>query len=128
MAKGPEEWFKQAQYDMKTAESMFQAGRFIYVVFMCHLSIEKALKGLYNQVLNKLPPKTHNLVLLIEIIKLDLPKEFYDFIFSLNGVSVPTRYPDEIEKLKKEYSKRKTELVFKKSKELLKWLKRKLER
>jgi HEPN domain-containing protein len=30
-----------------TAEAMFDAGRYIYTVFMWHLSIEKALKGLY---------------------------------------------------------------------------------
>lgn len=94
---------------------------------MCHLSIEKALKGLYSQAINKLPPRTHNLLLLIEKIKLEMPKESYDFVFGLNGVSVPTRYPEDIEKMKKDYGREKTELVLKKSKGLLKWLKRKLE-
>jgi HEPN domain-containing protein len=45
--KTSEEWFRQAEYDLGTAEAMFDAGRYIYTVFMCHLSIEKALKGLY---------------------------------------------------------------------------------
>ena len=127
MSKRPNEWFKQAEYDMKTAEGMFETGRFIYVVFMCHLSIEKALKGIYTQGLNTLPPKTHNLVLLVEKTKLGLPDDLYDFMFKLNGVSVPTRYPEDIAKLKKEYSRKKTELLLKQSKELLRWLKRKLE-
>jgi HEPN domain-containing protein len=56
---------------MKTAEAMFNSKRFIYAVFMCHLSIEKALKGLYTLALNEVPPKTHNLVYLIEKIKLE---------------------------------------------------------
>jgi len=34
---------------MKTAEVMFNTKRYIYIVFMCHLSIEKAFKGLYQK-------------------------------------------------------------------------------
>lgn len=30
----------------------------MYTVFMCHLSLEKALKGLYAEKLGKEPPKT----------------------------------------------------------------------
>jgi HEPN domain-containing protein len=45
---------------MKTAEAMFKSKRYIYAVFMCHLSIEKVLKGLYAQMLPEVPPKTHN--------------------------------------------------------------------
>ena len=105
MAKNPEEWFKQAIYDIQTAEIMFDNKRYIYTVFMCHLAIEKALKGLYAKELNKLPPKTHNLIFLLEKIKFDVSEEQYDFIFTLNGVSIPTRYPDELQKMKKDYNK-----------------------
>ncbi len=66
MSKLPEEWLKQAEYDMDTAEYMFKGGRFLYTVFMCHSSIEKALKGLYSQKLKKVPPKTHNLLYLTD--------------------------------------------------------------
>ena len=48
MEKQTEEWFKQADYDMDTADYMHKGGRHIYAVFMCHLSVEKALKGLYT--------------------------------------------------------------------------------
>ncbi|MCF6149353.1 MAG: HEPN domain-containing protein [Candidatus Kuenenia sp.] len=72
MARNPEEWFNQANYGIKTAEIMFNNKRNIYTVFMCHLAIEKALKGLYAKELNKLPPKTHNLIYLVEEIHLDL--------------------------------------------------------
>ena len=46
MVKSPQEWRKQADYDIKTAEIMFDNKRYFYAVFMCHLSIEKALKGI----------------------------------------------------------------------------------
>jgi len=42
-----QEWFRQAQYDLKSSEVMFNSKRYIHTIFMCHLSIEKALKGLY---------------------------------------------------------------------------------
>lgn len=124
--KKPEEWFKQATYDIETAEAMFKTGRYIYTVFMCHLSVEKALKGLYTKYLKQTPTKTHNLLYLIEKIKLEAGEELYDFIFSLNRASVPTRYPDDLERMKKEYSRKITEDVLKKSKETLKWLKTRL--
>jgi HEPN domain-containing protein len=121
------EWLKQAEYDMKTADAMFDAKRYIYVVFMCHLAIEKALKGLYMQILKELPPKTHNLLLLVEKSKVDMPEDLYEFVVRLNGVSVPTRYPEDIEKLKKDYSKKNTGTLLETSKGVLKWLRRKLE-
>ena len=45
MSKSPQEWLKQADYDINTAEIMFDNKRYFYAVFMCHLSVEKALKG-----------------------------------------------------------------------------------
>ncbi|MDI7258385.1 MAG: HEPN domain-containing protein [Thermodesulfobacteriota bacterium] len=71
----PQEWFKQADYDMETADFMFNGGRYFYAVFMCHLSIEKALKGLYAQKLNEVPPKIHNLLYLVEKMRLNLPDD-----------------------------------------------------
>jgi HEPN domain-containing protein len=41
-------WLKQADYDMETAEFLAKGGRHFYAVFMCHLGLEKALKGLYH--------------------------------------------------------------------------------
>ena len=58
------EWLRQAEYDMNTAEFMFGGGRYFYAVFMCHLSIEKVLKGLYYEKRKELPPKVHNLLYL----------------------------------------------------------------
>ena len=40
-------WKDIAQYDLDTAQAMFDAGRWLYVVFMCQQAIEKLCKGLY---------------------------------------------------------------------------------
>ena len=122
MAKPTEEWLTQANYDMDTADYMFRGGRYMYAVFMCHLSLEKALKGRYAEKLGKEPPKTHNLLYLLEKMKLTLPEDLFDFISTLNRVSVPTRYPDDLQRILKDYDKKKTKEVLDQSKQVLQWL------
>lgn len=126
MGKQPKEWIKQAEYDLKTADIMLVHKRYIYAVFMCHLAIEKTLKGLFTSIIKKNPPKTHSLIFLIEKIGLEIPDNIYNFIYTLNGVSVPTRYPDDLNRINKTYNKVKTEKLVDDTKEALKWLKRKL--
>ena len=125
MAIKPDEWLIQADYDMDTADYLFEGERYFYAVFMCHLSIEKALKGLYVKRFNKTPPKTHNLIYLIEFINIDIPENLYDVVFTLNRISVPARYPDNLQAILKEFNKLKTIEVIEQSKEVLKWLKAK---
>jgi len=124
--KQSEEWFKQADYDLETAETLLKTGRYIYAVFMCHLSIEKALKGLYAKKFKQDPTKTHDLSFLTKRINLELPKLHQDFLEDLNDLSVPTRYPDELENLLRQYRKGRVERVLSQTKELLLWLKGKL--
>ena len=126
MTKSPQEWLKQADYDIKTAEIKFDNKRYFYAVFMCHLSIEKVLKGIYLDRLKEIPPKTHNLVYLVEKIKLLLPENLYDSVFALNRVSVPTRYPDDIQRMLKDYNEERTKKVIESGKEVLQWLKKQL--
>jgi HEPN domain-containing protein len=52
------------------ADAMFASGRYFYAVFMCHLSLEKALKGLIAKRLDELLPKTHNLLYLLNMLAL----------------------------------------------------------
>jgi HEPN domain-containing protein len=126
--KYTKEWFKQAEYDLDTAKVMLETRRNIYCVFMCHLCLEKALKALYMKQLDRTPPKVHSLVYFAQSIKLDLTKEFKEFIENLDEVSVPVRYPEELNKLLKEYNKARTKQIFTKSKEVLKWLKARLKK
>jgi len=126
MPKGPEEWIKQSDYDIKTAEAMFIAKRYVYVVFMCHLSLEKAFKGLYQKKLGTVPPKVHNLLFLIEVVGLTLPDDLYEVVFSLNRASIPTRYPEDLRKMQTDFPKQKTGKLLVQSKEVLKWLKKEL--
>jgi HEPN domain-containing protein len=124
MPKTSHEWLRQADYDMETAEYMFSGGRFFYAVFMCHLSIEKALKGLYQQKLSEAPPRTHNLLYLLTQIEAKPPENIARFLVRLGEASVATRYPEELARLTQEYTEPVVRDVISKSREALKWIKK----
>lgn len=121
-----QEWLKQADYDMETAEMMFGGSRYFYAVFMCHLSIEKALKGLYFKVLDQVPPKTHNLLYLLDKIGRKPEQTLEKFIVKLNTASIATRYPDDLAKIQAVYTPEIVIEIITKSKEILQWVKTQL--
>ncbi len=117
------EWLKQADYDMETAVFMSTGGRFFYSIFMCHLAIEKALKGLYQERLDEIPPKIHNFVYLLNKIGVMPPEAVGRFIVKLNEASVITRYPEDLDKLKKEYTEFTTKNIIEETRKALQWIK-----
>ena len=60
MRKDTKNFVKSAEYDLKTAEFMLNSERYIYVIFMCHLSLEKILMAIVTETTQKIPPKSHN--------------------------------------------------------------------
>ena len=102
---------------------MFNGGRYFYSVFMCHLAIEKALKGLYQKRLREASSKVHNLVYLLNKIGLRPPELQAKFLIKLNEASVPTRYPETLELLERDYTQGVVEDILFKSKEVLEWIK-----
>jgi len=115
-------WFNMADYDLKTAQVMLDGRRYLYVGFMCHQVIEKALKGLYVKQHNKIPPYTHNLLTLCMDLNLDLTKEQQDFFTELNPLNIETRYPEMKEKLGKAISKKKASVLLEDTRSVYKWL------
>jgi HEPN domain-containing protein len=99
-------------------------GRYIYVVFMCHLSVEKLLKALYEVVLGKVPPKTHNLIYLSNAVNLKVPEDHLKLLESLNDLSIVTRYPEDIDGLVRAFKKDRAAEYFKRTREFLRWLKK----
>lgn len=121
--KKSDEWFAQAFYDFETAEYLFLGNRYTYTVFMCHLSVEKALKGLYFLTFNQDPPKTHNLTFFTGKLQQDLPDTLNEFIFEINQASIPTRYPDDLTKMSADYTAERVALILQHTKEVLSWIK-----
>lgn len=118
-------WIDLAEYDIETAEAMFETKRFLYVGFMCHQVIEKSLKGYYVFVKNEIPDKIHNL------IRLAKQSGLYD-LFSpdqkktldrLDPLNIEARYPKEKEKLLQALTKEKCQEIIIMTKELYQWIK-----
>jgi len=118
-----EEWYFQSDYDLGTAEDMYNSGRYIYCIFMCHLSLEKALKGLLIKSTGEFPIKSHSLVYFAEKLGLIAHEQYFEFLHTLNKISVPTRYPENLSNLVKSFSKEKTQFVMNQTKEIQRWIK-----
>jgi hypothetical protein len=65
---------------------------------------------------------------LVEKVGLSLPGALYETVFTLNRISVPTRYPEDLRQMQKDFRKNNTEKLLTKSKDVLKWLKTELQK
>jgi HEPN domain-containing protein len=118
-----EEWFFQSDYDLEVAESMLKTERNIYCLFMCHLSLEKALKGLYIKRFNKMPPKLHDLMYFVGKIALNLPEDKSSFLVWINGLSITVRYPEDLRNMVALYTKEQTAHIYQQTKTAQQWIK-----
>jgi HEPN domain-containing protein len=121
--KDEKEWMLQAESDMSAADTLFRGGKYVYAVFMCHLSVEKGLKAYCLFKNRKEPPKTHDLAFLIRASSLTLTEDLNEFLEGLSSLSVPTRYPEDLKRMTKDYNREKTLEIMNKSKDVLKCLK-----
>jgi HEPN domain-containing protein len=116
-------WLDSAVYDIETAKYMLSSGRFIYVIFFCHLAIEKLLKALVSEITDEPAPRSHDLIYLAKRADIQLEPGQYEFVSKLNNASVPTRYPSDMQKILSEYTKQVASSYLKQTEEVTKWLK-----
>jgi HEPN domain-containing protein len=126
MEKRTAEWLKQADYDIDAAEYLFDGGRYLYAVFMCHLAVEKALKGLYYERRREFPPKSHNLIFLLNGVGIKPPEDMGRFIVRLSEASIPTRYPENLSKVQKDFKESIVKDILDKGRVVIAWIKTQL--
>ena len=121
-------WLKLADYDLETAQAMFDAQRFLYVAFMCQQAIEKILKALYVIQHQKTPPYTHNLIRLWEHLSLSSKTgdDQYQLLEILNSYYLESRYTEEIQELTQWLTREKTQEILRQTRQLYSWLKSKI--
>ncbi len=127
MDKQIQEWIEISDYDLQTADAMFNARRYLYVVFMCQQAIEKILKAIYAQKKNELPPRTHKLLYLIDILKLNIDDSDKVLFAQLDEFYLASRYPGERSQLAREIGKDKSLEYLSKTKGSWKCLKQMLQ-
>lgn len=121
-------WIDLAHYDLETAKAMNRSQRYLYVGFMCHQVIEKALKAYYSRQFRDAPPYTHNLGVLAEKCGLysamsEEQKNFLDFLEPLN---IEARYPTQKDKLLALLTGEKCTDIIRKTESELQWVMKKL--
>lgn len=118
-------WLDGADYDWKTARSLFKSGKYPYALFLIHLSVEKLLKGLIAKATKDHAPFTHNLVYLAGKLDLELSKEQITLLEEMNEFNLEARYPDEQRKFYKRANKAFADRYLKEAGVLREWLKKK---
>ncbi|MCL2518741.1 MAG: HEPN domain-containing protein [Oscillospiraceae bacterium] len=123
-------WIEIAEYDFETAKAMLQTGRYLYVGFMCHQTIEKVLKAVIARDCadDEIPPKIHDLIKLAIRAKLfdKLSEKQEKFINSLNPLNIEARYPEYKDQLSKSLTADYCKALIKETEELSCWIKSQL--
>jgi len=118
-------WHRLALKDLQFASRLIarEEEETLYCLFFLHLALEKIFKAHIVKQTKQLPLKTHNLLLLAEIGRVNLSEEQNDFCGRINLYNIESRYPNlfipspTLQKAK-EY--------FEQTKEILEWLVRQL--
>lgn len=121
-------WLDSADYDMQTAKAMMETKRYLYVGFMCHQTIEKALKGVF---VARKPedevPYIHSPVRLANLsgISTEMSEEQLSLLDTLSPLNIEARYPLYKERLLASLTPKRCEELIKRTEVLLTWLKTK---
>ncbi|MDR1735360.1 MAG: HEPN domain-containing protein [Oscillospiraceae bacterium] len=123
-------WLDLAEYDLSAAAVMLNGKRFIYVGFMCHQTIEKALKAVIARDCkeDESPPKTHDLSkLAIAAGLIDvMSEEQIKFLEYLNPLNIEARYPEFRQRLLSVLSVERCRRIMAETEDLLCWIKNRL--
>ena len=107
---------------------MLETKRFLYVGFMCHQCIEKAIKAVIAASSEEMPPKVHNLLRLAEQCGLldrmsDTQK---NVLFTLNPLNIESRYPSFKDNLLAQLNQDRCSRIISDTKELFTWIRQQL--
>jgi HEPN domain-containing protein len=117
-------WFEIALDDLDSARIMLEKRKFLQSGFYCHQSVEKALKGYFIYTKNEDPPYTHNLIKLSRESGID---ELFDetgknLINLLMPLNIEARYPDAKNAILKTLSSKKSEDIYNRTSDIIKWI------
>ncbi len=121
-------WVELAEYDLRTADAMHSTGRYLYVGFMCHQTIERILKALYSKNKQTNPPYKHNLSYLAKKADIydEIDNDAKDFLDILEPLNIEARYPADKDRVFKSFTEQYSAYLIQKTKELYRCFKAKL--
>lgn len=121
-------WTEVSDYDLETAEAMFSTGRWLYVGFMCHQTLEKIFKAYWCKRKDESSPMSHNLLNIAQACGLNslLSEEQKLFISEIMPLNIEARYPSYKGAVNKGLNQTRCREIIDKTRELQLWIKDKL--
>jgi len=86
-------WQNESKADLESASEYINKDRLLHGLFLCHLAIEKSLKALIVNITNNAAPKTHDILELAQLAKVEFTKEELAYINILIKYKLHGRYP-----------------------------------
>ena len=97
-------WVETAQKDWRAVQHMYQSKDYLHALFFAHLLLKKLCKAHWvKDNTGNIPPKIHNLIILIGKTKLELLDTDKQFLSQMNQFQLEGRYPDYTQRLYKTY-------------------------
>ncbi len=117
-------WLDIANYDLDTAETLYNGGRWLYVAFMCHQTIEKTLKAYWCATQPDDPPYTHSHKRLADGSGLyeTLSDEQKDFLNTIVNYNIEARYPEDRDALSRTLTPQACRQMIDETKQLQLWI------
>ena len=123
-----EYWLESSEYDFQTAKAMLETKRLLYVGFMCHQAVEKALKAIFvSRHPDEELPYIHRLLRLCNLsgISEELDEGQLQLIDVLSPMNIEARYPMHKEKLLQSLTVERCQTLIDETEALCSWLKKK---
>ncbi len=97
-------WKAGAEDARVTMNALFEKERYHHALFFGHLMLEKILKALVVQETGEHAPPIHDLNVLADKSGLSLSEENVTFLKDVTDFNLEARYPEEIEKMRKQFT------------------------
>ena len=120
-----EYWLELAEYDLETARVMLNGRRYLYVGFMCHQVIEKALKACTWQLRGIETEYTHSLSRLVRKsgVSSNIPSAYVGLLDVLEPLNIEARYPTHRGKLLQSLTRARCEEIVNQTSGFFQWIK-----
>ncbi len=117
-----EGWIEKSDYDLDTARAMMATGRYLYVLFCCQQTLEKALKALVAKKTHEFPPRLHSLMRLAELLDLEMTEDQSLLFRDLSVYYIQTRYSETMRQLSEKITKSVAQEFLDKTEEAHRWI------
>jgi HEPN domain-containing protein len=115
-------WLNAAKEDLQTSFDMLIIKRYNWALFVGHLAIDKLLKAKFILKFEVQPPKTHNLLLLIDKLEIMLDNDTKLLLMTINKFNIEARYEEYKRDFEKICTPDYTINYLNKIKEFFKWM------